>query len=218
MSMGVTVIMVVAAMLVMVMVVAMVMRMIVRVIMQGMTMGRMIMSRMGVGVTGRVGMALGVSMALRMGVAAAGIGAAFGIERRLDLDDARAQSPGHRLDDMIAPDPQAPRRDLGRQMAVAEMPGDPDQMQRVGAADFDQRLGRGDHFDQPAVIEYQRIAAAQCDGIFEVEQEFQAPRPNHRHPTPVTIVEVEDDRIGGRLRPAMLRTDLRCADHVDLLF
>ena len=56
------------------------------------------------------------------------IGAAFGIERRLDLDHARAQPLHHRLDDVVAPDAQALRHDLGRQMAVAEMPGDPHQM------------------------------------------------------------------------------------------
>ena len=38
-------------------------------------------------------------------MAAAGIGAAFGIERRLDLDDARAQALHHRLDHVVAPDP-----------------------------------------------------------------------------------------------------------------
>ena len=43
----------------------------------------------------------------RMRMAAAGIGAAFGIERRLDLDDARAEPLHHRLDDVIAPDAQA---------------------------------------------------------------------------------------------------------------
>ena len=60
---------------------------------------------------------------------AAGIGAALGIERRLDLDDAGAKPLHHRLDDMIAPDAQALWHDLRRQMTVAEMPGDPDQMQ-----------------------------------------------------------------------------------------
>ena len=66
--------------------------MVVRVTMRDVIVGRMIMSGMGmaVSVTARVGMALGVSVALRMGVSAAGIGAAFGIERRLDLDHARA--------------------------------------------------------------------------------------------------------------------------------
>ena len=37
----------------------------------------------------------------------AGIGAAFGIERRLDLDHARAKPFHHRLDHVIAADAQA---------------------------------------------------------------------------------------------------------------
>src|SRR5262245_37830534 len=63
------------------------------------------------------------------------VGAPFGIERRLDLDDARAEPLYHRLDDVIAADAQALRHDLRRQMAVAEMPCDADQMQGIGAAD-----------------------------------------------------------------------------------
>ena len=125
-----------------------------------------------------------------------GIGAAFGIERRLDLDDAGAESLHHRLDDVVAADAQALRHDLRRQMAVAEMPGDADQMQRIGAADLDQRLGRGDHLDQPAVLQHQRVAAAQRDGVFQIEQEFQPARARHRHPPPVPVVEIEHDGIG----------------------
>jgi hypothetical protein len=41
---------------------------------------------------------------MRMAVGGAGISAAFGIERRLDLDHAGAQTSDHRLDHMIAPD------------------------------------------------------------------------------------------------------------------
>jgi hypothetical protein len=78
-------------------------------------------------------------------MAAAGIGAAFGIERRFDLDHAGAEPFDHRLDDVIAPDTQALGRDLRRQMTVAEMPGDPNQMVRVGTPDFGQRLRRRDH-------------------------------------------------------------------------
>jgi len=151
-------------------------------------------------------------------MAAAGIGAAFGIERRFDLDHPRAQSLHHRFDDVIAADPQPFADDLGRQMAVAEMPRNPDQMMRVDAADLDQRLWRRDHFDQPAIVEHERIAAAQGDRILEIEQEFEPPRARHRHPPPVTIVEIENDRIGRRLRPAMLRADMRGTDHADLSF
>jgi hypothetical protein len=175
-------------------------------------MGSMVMPRMRVGVTRCVG------VALRMGVAAAGIGAAFGIERRFDLDHAGAQPLHHRLDDMVAPDPQAPGHDLRRQMAVAEMPGDANQMMRIGAADLNQRLGRGDHLDQPAIFEHQRIAAAQRHGVFEIEQELQPARARHRHPPPVAVVEIEHDGIGRRLAPAMLALDSRGADHAKARF
>src|SRR5258708_11309597 len=147
MSMGMAVMMIMVAMLVMVMTVVMVM---IIMMMVAMIVRRTIMRRV------LVRTALG-----RMGVAAAGIGAAFGVERRLDLDHARAEPLHHRLDDVIAPDPQTPCRDLRRQMAVAEMPGDPHQMLRIGPSDLDQRLRRGDHLDQPAILQYQRVAAAQ---------------------------------------------------------
>lgn len=125
------------------------------------------------------------------------IGAALGIERRLDLDDARAEPLHHRLDDVVAADAQALRHDLGRQMAVAEMPGDADQVQRIGTADFDQRLGGSYHLDQPSVFQHQRVTSAQGDGVFEVQQEFKPARAGHRHPPPVPVVEIEHDGIGG---------------------
>jgi len=121
---------------------------------------------------------------------------ALRIERRLDLDDARAEPLHHRFDDVIPADAQAFWHDLGRQMAVAEMPGDPDQMQRIGTPDLDQRLGGRDHLDQPSVFQHQGVATAQRDGVFQIEQEFQPARPRHRHPPPVPVVEIEHDGIG----------------------
>src|SRR5579871_5392852 len=85
---------------------------------------------------------------VRMVMPGRGISAALGIEGRLDLDHARAESLHHRLDHVVAPDPQSLRHDLGRQMAVAEMPGKTDQMMRFARADFEQRLGCSDHLDQ----------------------------------------------------------------------
>jgi hypothetical protein len=122
---------------------------------------------------------------------------ALGIERRLDLDDARTQSLYHRLDDVIPADAQAFWHDLRRQMAVAKMPGNPNQMKGIGAPDLKQRLGGRHHLDQPAIFQHQRITAAQRDGVFQIEQEFQPARPRHRHPPPVPVVEIEHDRIGG---------------------
>ena len=150
-------------------------------------------------------------------MAAAGIGAAFGIERRLDLDDAGPEPFHHRLDDVIAPDPQAFRHDLGRQMAVAEMPGDPNQVLRILSTNFEQRFRRRHDFDQPVIVEHQRVAAAQRHRVFQIEQELQSPRAGHRHPAPMTVVEIEHDGIGRRLRPAMLPADLGSADHAEVI-
>jgi len=199
MSMGVAVVMLVVAMLVMVMVVIMVMT------------GIAMMMRVVVVVIVRVVM---TDMAMIMRGVRSRIGAAFGIERRLDLDHTRAQPLHHLLDHVIPPDAQALAHDLRWKMTVAEMPGDPHQMLRIGSPDLDQRLRRRHHFDQPAVLQHQRIAAAQGHGVFEVEQKFQPARPRHRHPPPVPVVKVKHYRIGRRFRPAVLPSNLRRPDHV----
>ena len=139
----------------------------------------------------------------------------LGIERRLDLDDARAQSLHHRLDDVIPADAQAFWHDLGRQMAVAEMPGDPDQMQGIGAADFEQRLRGRHHLDQPSVFQDQRITAAQRNRVFKIEQKLEPARARHRHPPPVPVVEIEHDGIGRGVRPAILAQNFCRADHAN---
>ncbi|KZD22791.1 hypothetical protein A4A58_28020 [Tardiphaga robiniae] len=142
-----------------------------------------------------------------------GIGAAFGIERRLDLDHARAQTLDHFLDHMVAADAQPLGHDLRRQMAVAEMPGEPHQMAGIGTTDFDQRLGSCNHLNETPVFQHQGVAAPQGDGVFEIEQEFQSARPRHRHAATMTIVEIENDGICRRLCPVVLAFDLSRADH-----
>ncbi|MGY4157242.1 hypothetical protein ACVINW_003084 [Bradyrhizobium sp. USDA 4461] len=155
----------------------------------------------------------GMNMRVRLGLRMLGIGAALGIERRFDLDDSGPQPLHHCLDHVIPADAQALRHDLRRQMAVAEMPGDPDQMMRIAAADFHERLGGCDHLDEAPVLEYQRIAAAQRDRVLEVEQEFEPARPGHSHAPPVPVVEIEHDGVGGGFLEAMLSQNLGCADH-----
>ena len=93
------------------------------------------------------------------------------------------------------------------------MPADANKMLRVLAANFQQQLCCCHHLDQPAILEHQRIAATQRNRFLQIEQEFKPARTRHRHPPPVPIVEIEHDRVGGGLRPAMLWLDLSRADH-----
>lgn len=158
-----------------------------------------------------------IRMHLCVPMLTSGIGAAFGIERRLDLDDARAEAFDHRLDDVIATDTQGFRHDLGGKVTIAEMPGDPDQMMRIASLDLEQRLRGRHHLDQPAILKHQRIAAAQRDRVFKIEQKSKPARSGHRHPPPVPILEIEHNRVGGRAGPSMLRLDLRRADHAEIL-
>jgi hypothetical protein len=153
-----------------------------------------------------------IMMAVRM-FRGGGIGAAFGIEWRFDFDDFGAEALHHVLDHVIAADAQPLGHDLRRQMAIAEMPGDTHEMTGIGAANLDQRFGGCDHLDHAAVFQHQTVAAAQCDSLGKVEQEFQATGARHRHASAMAPVEIEDDGIGGLFRPARLAEHLGGADH-----
>ena len=142
-----------------------------------------------------------------------GIGAAFGIERRLKRDHAGAQTLDHCLDHRIAADAQRLWHYLGRQMAVAEVPGDAGQGQRVGGSDFRQRFGLGDHLNHAAVLEPQPVAAAQHCRFDEVEQEFEPADAGHGDAPAIACIEVEHNRIRRSARPMARRNDFVSAQH-----
>ena len=156
-------------------------------------------------------------MAMAMLVALPGLGlhvsAALGIERRLERDDPRPKSFGHRLDDRIAADAERFRQDFGRQMAVAQMPGESSKGERVGGPDFRERLGRGDDLDNAPVLEAQSVAAAQHRGLCEVKHEGKTADAGHRHAATIAVVKIEDDRIGRGARPPARGYDLVGAQH-----
>ena len=141
------------------------------------------------------------------------IGAAFGIERRLERDHARPETRGHRLDDGVPADAQRLWRYFSRQMAVAEVPGDADQNQRVGGSDFRQWFGLGDHLNHAPVLEPQPVAAPQHCRFGEVEQEFEPADASHGDATAIACIEVEHDRIRRSARPMAGRNDFFSAQH-----
>ena len=154
---------------------------------------------------------MAVVVATRNGLG--GIGAGLGVERRLDLGDAGAALPGHVFDDVVAADAQLLPDDLHRQMAVAEMVGEAHQLALVLAGNLGQRLGRGQHFDEAAVLQHQRIAAAQTDGLRQVEQEFEAVDGLQRDAAAMARLGVEHDDIGGIAHPGPMRLYRNCSNH-----
>ncbi|KQW19044.1 hypothetical protein ASC80_16450 [Afipia sp. Root123D2] len=139
------------------------------------------------------------------------IGATLRIEWRFDLDDARSEPAHHLLDHVVATNPQTLADNLGRQMAVTEMPGDPNQMRRISTTNFNQRLGRRDNLDHPPIIERQRIATPQRNRFLKIKQKRQTARTRHHHTAAVTVVEIEHDAIGSDTGPVPRRNNLRGA-------
>ena len=93
----------------------------------GMTVVVMSMVVMMVSVAVGVPMPMGVAMVMSRDRAVA-IGTALGIEGRLDGDDLGAKAAHHVLDDVIPADSEARSHDLRRQVAISQVPGDPDHM------------------------------------------------------------------------------------------
>ena len=103
--------------------------------------------------------------------------------------------------------------DFGREMTIAEVPGDAGQGQRVGGPDFRQRLGLGDHLNQAPVLKPQPVAAAQHCRFRKVEQEFEPADAGHGHAPAIAGIEVEHDRIRRSAGPMAGRNDFFSAQH-----
>lgn len=142
-----------------------------------------------------------------------GIDAAFRIERRLDGERAPAERLGHRLDHRIAANAQPLADDLHRQLPMTKMPSDSRHMGQIVATNLGQRLGRRHHFDQPAVVQHQGIAAAQRQLLLKVEQKRQAAGAGQRRVPAAPCIKIEHDGVSRRLCPMMLSENFAGADH-----
>ncbi len=86
------------------------------------------------------------------------IGPAFRIEGDFGLGNFGAEALQHVRDDMVASDQDVIGKYLRGQMAVADLPGQRQQMARVAAAHFQQRFRFGDDLDHPPIVQHQPVA------------------------------------------------------------
>ena len=87
------------------------------------------------------------------------VGAALGLERRLDHGKRGAKFFQHGFQHMIAADAQAIPHHLHLGVAIAEVPGEPREVVRRRGRNFQQQLRPADHAHDIAVVE-QDIARA----------------------------------------------------------
>jgi len=107
-------------------------------------------------------MVLGMAVRMRGVVIVLAIGAALGIERLLDAADAGAQPLQHVDDDVIVADQDDVVGDFRRQVAVAEMPGEPRQPRGAVGPHLDQRLGQRHDLDDRAIGQRQPVALSEA--------------------------------------------------------
>jgi hypothetical protein len=110
-------------------------------------------------------------------VVAVGVGAALRLERPGDRGGDAALAAGQFGQHMVLLDVDRVRRDFGRGVPVADVPGEPHQPERVLRADFEQALRGGAHLDQPAVVEPEGVAVGERLRPFEIDQELEPARP-----------------------------------------
>jgi hypothetical protein len=124
-----------------------------------------------------------------------GVGASLRLEGRIDDGDFRAEALQQCLDRRIAFEPQPALQHLHRHMAVAEMPGQPRQRRKVRRPRLDQRLGLRDHFDQPSIVEHQRVVGAQTRGLGKIEFDAGAFDAEHKALLRLALRERQDQCI-----------------------
>lgn len=144
------------------------------------------------------------------------IGAAFRMEGRVDGHDIGAELHEHVLDHVITADAQPVAEQFGRQVPVAEVPGEAQQMRAVLARHLHQSLGRRLDRDDAPVLEQKAVALLQRHGLGQVEQELRPAPGGHGDAAPVPRVEIEHDGVGRRLGPEASGIDGEGADHFNL--
>jgi hypothetical protein len=162
-----------------------------------------------------VAVVMAVPMSVRVAVAL--VGAAFGLEGAGDAGGGAAETPDHLGEHVIVLDVDGVGGDLGRGVAVANVPGDLGEPGRSFRADLDQRLGGGGHLDQAAIFKAEGVAALGGGGLVEIEQEFEAAVGFQRHAPAVAALVVEGDRVDDPLGlDGELANDGGGADHQEL--
>ncbi len=156
-------------------------------------------------VSGLIAMGLAMGLAMRMVMIAMGmamiIGTALWLEGAHHLAQRAALPAHHHGQDMVMGDVDCIRRDLGRRVPVADMPGHGEKTQRVFRADFHQVLGCSSNADQATILQLERVAIIEHRCLVQIEQDFRATIAFQRDAAAVAVLMVERDGIDdqGRL-------------------
>jgi hypothetical protein len=143
-----------------------------------------------------------------------GIGADFGIKGGLEPRYPAAEPYNHLGGNMIGQNAQPITGDLQRQMPVAQMPGDAQQIRRISRLNIEDRLGSGADAQKAAAFQFQTIAFDKVVGPREIEQKILA-RIGFEPDAPAMPIEIgERNRVDrGLFRPIAPSVDRDRSPH-----
>src|SRR5205809_271881 len=95
--------------------------------------------------------------------------AGYGVEGRLQASNPSAEPHYHLGDDVIRPDPKSRSSDLQRQVPIAEVPGNAQQVCRFGSLDFEDRLWGSADPQVSTEVEFKTVAVDQVMRRRQVE-------------------------------------------------
>jgi hypothetical protein len=113
-----------------------------------------------------------VLMVVRVMMIVAGVivGAAFRAKGARHRCCAATLTAHHLGQHMVGLDIDRVGRHFGWRVAIADVPGDPQQPERIFGAHLQKPLGRGLDLDEPAIVELQRVAIVEDRGLVEIDK------------------------------------------------
>lgn len=132
-------------------------------------------------------------------VIAALVGALLWAEGAGHFGRGRAEAAHHLQQHVVVADIERVLADLRGDMAVADMPGDLHQPQRVVGRDLDEALGGGLDLHEAPVLQLHRVAVVENGRAVEVEEEGEAALGGQRDAPAVARFVVEGQRVGDPL-------------------
>jgi hypothetical protein len=132
----------------------------------------------------------------------AAVRAAFRLKCSLQLDERGSKTAEHVFDDVIGPDAKNLTPDLGGNMPVAEMPGQPHELTRIRVSDVDDKLGRRPNDEPRPVIELHAVSIGHCGRRGQIEKYLVALIRDQADASTMPMIEIESDRANRKfLRP-----------------
>lgn len=141
------------------------------------------------------------------------VGAAFRIEGREDRRNRGAKPLQHVLDDVIVANAQPVAEKLRRQMSVAKVPGDANEIGWAGCGNLEKALRNRLDEDQAPIFQFKGIAVLHDGSFLEIEQKNRFADAAHHKTAAMAIIAFKSERIGRRSSPGAGGMDASGSNH-----